>query len=112
MQIFPLSQKITIPEYNAVSQSETGKVFSVNVKNNFNMSCVDKSQYQSIMQFLNPKQGTFFSVDVKNNFNMSCVDKSQTCVCHRTQNRKFYKLPYILDYFYNKYVHKQNFSVS
>ena len=40
------------------------------------------SRYQSIMQFLNPKQRKFFSVDVKNNFNMSCVDKSQTCVCH------------------------------
>ena len=43
MQIFPLSQKIKIPEYNAVSQSETEKVVSVDVKNNFNMSCVDKS---------------------------------------------------------------------
>ena len=27
MQIFPLGQKITIPEYNAVSQSETEIIF-------------------------------------------------------------------------------------
>ena len=43
-RIFPLSKKITIPEYNAVSQSETEKFFFVDVKNNFSMSCVDKSR--------------------------------------------------------------------
>ena len=44
MQIFPLSQKTTIPEYNAVSQSETEKFFFNDGKNNSSMSCVDKSR--------------------------------------------------------------------
>ena len=40
---FPISQKFTIPEYNTVPHQKQRKVFSVDVKNNFNMSCVDKS---------------------------------------------------------------------
>ena len=39
-----------------------------------------KSWYQSIMQFLIPKQGNLFSAAFKNNFNMPGVDKSCTCV--------------------------------
>ena len=43
-QIFPPSQKITITKYNAVSYSETEKLFfSAAVKNNFNMPGGDKS---------------------------------------------------------------------
>ena len=43
MLIFPPSQKITIPKYNAVSYSETEKLFfSAAVKNNFNMPGGDK----------------------------------------------------------------------
>ena len=42
MQIFPPSQKIAIPKYNAVSYSETN-FFSAAVKNSFNMPGVNKS---------------------------------------------------------------------
>ena len=72
---FPLSKRITIPEYNVVSESKT----------------------------------KFFSVDVKNNLNIvMCVQITGMCTS-RTQNRK---LPYILDYLYNKYIQEHNFSVS
>ena len=44
MQTFPPGQKITITMYNAVSYSETEKLFfSAAVKNNFNMPGGDKS---------------------------------------------------------------------
>ena len=39
-----------------------------------------KSQYQSIMQFLIPKQRNFFFAAVKNNFNMTDINKSRTYV--------------------------------
>ena len=43
MQIFPPSQKVTITKYNAVSYSETEKLFfSAAVKNDFNMPGGDK----------------------------------------------------------------------
>ena len=45
MQIFPSSQKITITKYNAISYSETDKLFfSAAVKNNCSMPGGDKSR--------------------------------------------------------------------
>ena len=43
MQICPPGQKITIPKHNAVSYSQTEKVFFNAVKNNFNMTDIDIS---------------------------------------------------------------------
>ena len=43
MQIFPSSQKITIPKYNTVSYFKREELFFAAVKNNFNMTGVDKS---------------------------------------------------------------------
>ena len=44
MQIFPPSQKITIPKYNAVSYSLAENLSSALVKNNVKILVVDKSR--------------------------------------------------------------------
>ena len=41
---------------------------------------VKNSWYQSLMQFLNPKQRNFFSAAVKNNFNVPGMVKLHTCI--------------------------------
>ena len=43
---------------------------------------VKKSQYQSIKQFLIPKQRNTFLTAVKNSFNMTGIDKSRTSICY------------------------------
>ena len=57
-----------------------------------------KSQYQSIMQFLIPKQRNFFSAAIKNNFNISRVDKLHTCVCYVLEII-IYKLLYLIIFY-------------
>ena len=82
MLIFPPSQKITIPKYNAVSYSETEKLFfSAAVKNNFNMPGGDKSRtcvryVLEIINFTNCRTWLFSNKYIhEQNFSVSWVLK-------------------------------------
>ena len=68
---------------------------------------VEKSWYQSIMQFIILNTETVFPAAVKNSFDMPDVDKSRTCVLYVLKTIYFTNV--LIWSFSNKYIHKKLF---